>query len=160
MNDPATLLSNELQLMEPDPIGYSFSAPGWQLLAAVLLLLVLFMALKGVIRYRKNAYRRAALKRVRELQSRPAPHPVFALNRVLKEVALEQFDRASVASLHGPDWLRFLANSAPGLAVPPELWQEHYMDSLYGWKPMNEADWGHQVDLATHWIKKHDARKF
>ena len=160
MNDPATYPSADLGLMEPDPIAYSFATPGWQGLGIALILLALILVLRAWVRYRKNAYRRAAMKQVQELKIGQAANPVFELNLILKELAMQQFGSEAVASLHGQAWLEFLARSAPGLVLPPEPWQETYLDSLYGKEPMKKEDWQYQLDLATHWIKRHDARKF
>ena len=54
-------------LREPLPVGWWPPAPGWWLLAALVLVALLALAWFALRRYRANAYRRQALARLREL---------------------------------------------------------------------------------------------
>ena len=58
---------NELELrsiIEPDPIAFTFDTLGWKIILALFILLSLFLAYKLLIKYKKNQYRRDAVKEI------------------------------------------------------------------------------------------------
>ena len=69
------------------------------------LLLLAAGAVAAALRWRANAYRRAAS---RELERVEAAQEWAQLSEVLKRTALATFPRESVAGLTGTDWLAFL----------------------------------------------------
>lgn len=97
----------------PPPVSIWPPAPGWWVLAA-LLLVALIVAIGLTLRWwRARAYRRAALLALRELhvqwqQHRDDRQLQSDVNRLLKQVALAAFPRTQVAALYGSDWLQFL----------------------------------------------------
>jgi hypothetical protein len=103
------------QLMEPDPIAFSFGAPGWYILLAILLLSLLIYLLVWYIRYRKNAYRREAVQNLFSLkESNIDIHDFkYQLIKILKRVAITSFGRDEVAHLKGLDWLNFIKKHHP-----------------------------------------------
>lgn len=97
----------------PEPVSWWPPAPGWWLLA-LLLLLAIGAAVRWSLAYRRRvAARRSAL---RELQTLRAAHDaagndatlVRGLSRLLRRFALARFPRERVAGLTGETWLRFL----------------------------------------------------
>jgi hypothetical protein len=50
------------QLIEPSPVSFTFGAPGWYVLAVLLLLTFLGFAWFLFRRYKKELYRRQAVK--------------------------------------------------------------------------------------------------
>jgi hypothetical protein len=110
--DP-TSLDNLFDIVLPPPVPWWPPAPGWFVVAGVLLLLVLWIARRAWKRWRAAAYRRAALAEWQQLKARAAdPEQRQAalryLPELLKRTALAAFPREEVASLSGMDWLRFL----------------------------------------------------
>ncbi|WP_421999197.1 DUF4381 domain-containing protein [Reyranella sp.] len=117
MNDPADL-ANLRDLALPPDVSLWPPAPGWWVLAAALLALVLLVVLAGVQRYWRNAYRREALRML-------ADAAASDISAVLKRAALVAWPRAEVAPLSGEAWLAFLDrsgrttafSSGPGRAI-------------------------------------------
>jgi len=93
----------------PEPPGFWPPAPGWWLVAGgVLLVLALgWLLLK---RHGRLRYRRAALRRLAELeQQNLADGELLApLSSLVRRAALIAFPAANCAGLQGEDWLLFL----------------------------------------------------
>lgn len=113
--DPASL-QNLRDIVTPPPVPWWPLAPGWWLLLMLLALLVGLMALRGWRRWQANAYRRDALRALREANS------VASVAEILKRAALMGTSRSRVASLNGPAWVRWLAKTG-GRTVPPAVSQ-------------------------------------
>ncbi len=84
-------------------------APGWWLLAGLILLAVVV----AIALYRRRALRRAALRELerlrRDYQSIGDPSALAAgLSKLLRRVALARATRVSVAGLRGEAWLGYL----------------------------------------------------
>jgi len=90
-------------------------APGWWVLAAVLLAALVMLAVWGIRRYRIYRQKRQILDELEQLTSRYTKENnvgfVTELSTLLRRVALRRYARTRVASLTGPDWLRFLDNT-------------------------------------------------
>jgi hypothetical protein len=97
----------------PDPVSWWPPAPGWWLLAAVVLV-ALVLAVRLRFRWRRRtSLQRAAqceLERLgRELAADGDRRRYLAeLSRLLRRLALARHPRAQVAGLTGDDWLAFL----------------------------------------------------
>jgi len=98
-------------------------APGWWLLAALVLAAGLGAALAWR-RHRRSA-RTAALRQVAELeraarQGRLAPAELATASaELLRRAAIARFGRAQVARLQGADWIDFLNRVAARAGPPP-----------------------------------------
>jgi hypothetical protein len=107
---PATLQQlRDIHL--PAPIGWWPPAPGWWMLLA-LLIAIIVGSIFWTTKYRqKNRYRRLALQQLHALRA-SEQHDSIALeqsvNRLLKQTALAAYPRQRVAALNGADWLIFL----------------------------------------------------
>lgn len=111
--DPADL-SNLKDLALPPAVSWWPPAPGWWIMAAALLIAIIFLAVSWRLRYRANAYRRAADESLGAL-AKSASEPgtdksmlATEISELLKRTALAAFPRSDVASLSGQDWLAFL----------------------------------------------------
>jgi hypothetical protein len=108
--DPAQLAALDLRdIHEPALPSLWPPAPGWWLLAAVLLVLLMWLARLGWRAWRRLRLRQRVL---RELAALPATDDcallVAGVSALLKRVALRRFDRERVAKLTGAGWLAFL----------------------------------------------------
>jgi hypothetical protein len=100
----------------PDAIAFWPPAPGWWLVAALAV-----AAAAGIVialRRRRRSMGRLALRELDRLarshaEQRDLQGLATSLSELLRRVAVERFDRAHVASLHGAAWERFLAANGP-----------------------------------------------
>ena len=120
----------------PEPIGVWPLAPGWYVVAAIVIISVVWC----YGRYRRNRLRRRALALLdgyllqyqREGNRQASAASVSLL---LKQVALLYFPRDTVAGLQGELWLQFLANTSKKLdmfAVRRELLEVPYQAAADG----------------------------
>jgi len=100
MADPADL-SNLRDLTLPPEVALWPPAPGWWIVAAAGFVAVVILAAAATVRYRKNAYRREALRQL------VAVDP-GGISAILKRAALAAWPREQVAALTGAAWLAFL----------------------------------------------------
>lgn len=108
--DPASL-QNLNPIVQPEPVGLLPLAPGWYVLAGVMLLAACWAVYRGWRHWRQNAYRRAAL---RELQAmRGNSGQLLELPALLKRVAMAVYPRDRIAALSGPAWHEFLVATDP-----------------------------------------------
>ena len=94
---------------EPSPISMAPQTAGWTVVAVLLALVLVWLAWRGMQRWRANAYRRAALAELDAAGDDPA-----AIADILRRTALAAWRRERVASLSGADWLRFLDATGGG----------------------------------------------
>ncbi len=96
----------------PEPVPFWPPAPGWWLLA-LLVMLLLSAAVWLWKRHRRTAYRRAALLELQNLhqalaQGQTAAPIIAELSILLRRAAISRYGRQQVAELRGADWLEFL----------------------------------------------------
>lgn len=112
---PENPLANLRDIHLPAEAGWWPPAPGWWILAALLLLLPLLWY--GWQRWNKRerspVYRRAALAELEQLhdsylRDQDSAAFVQGMSGLLKRVALQCYDPASVAALSGQQWGEFL----------------------------------------------------
>ena len=128
-------------------------APGWWLLAALLLAGLVCLARYGLKRYRAGQRRQRLLDFIDGIEAgidpQAAPGSYLAsLNRVFKIVALQAFPGAHCARLAGQDWVGFVegklgdADATPlaALAAGP-------------YRPAAEFDAGALTGLARQWVR-------
>ncbi len=87
-------------------------APGWWVLAAVLLVALVFVAVWGYRRYRVYRQKRQIMDELQGITNRYTKENnagfTTEISTLLRRVALRRYARTRVASLTGADWLRFL----------------------------------------------------
>lgn len=94
----------------PEQPGFWPPAPGWWLLAVVLLAALIAAGWSGWRAWRRRRRRRmllAELERLR-VESDRGPALAAAVSALLKRVALSRYPRVEVAPLSGEAWLTFL----------------------------------------------------
>lgn len=124
-------------LRTPEPLPWWPPAPGWWLLAGLLLAALGWAAWRGWRRYQGNRYRRNACRALQGIIARHREHGDPArilgeLNSLLKAVALRSCPRAEVASLSGERWRSFLneglAEARSPLRFPEAVARAHAPD--------------------------------
>lgn len=97
-------------ILEPDPLPFTFDTIGWKILFGILLLVAVIAFYKWIKLYQKNKYRRTAIKKLQLIEAEVAqsPYKINQLNIILKQVAIVTFGREQVAGLYGNDWFLFL----------------------------------------------------
>lgn len=150
--DPLAALA---PLREPEAISWWPLAPGWYALLALALVIVAAALWLWWRHRQRNAYRRAALQNLRELEHQltvdgNAQQYLAGVNRLLKRVAIHTYGKRQVAALHGADWLAFLNTSAaqPAFADPPENPYSNTQPDTTQVRRFGRA--------AAHWLQHHE----
>jgi hypothetical protein len=113
MNPDPTSLDRLHDVIAPAPAPWWPPAPGWYWVLGLLFVIVLVLALRFIIRWQHNRYRREALAEwhrqdVRLRESGERASALTAMSVLLKRVAVTAFPRHEVAPLNGSAWLAFL----------------------------------------------------
>ncbi|WP_323844049.1 DUF4381 domain-containing protein [Microbulbifer magnicolonia] len=164
---PAPPLSPEAQellaqlhdIHEPAPVGWWPPAPGWWLLALLLLACLAGIYLWLRARRRQRLHNRYRAEGVRLLQSvdtgnRMAPQQI---NELLKRVAVTTYGRGACGNLTGRAWLDFLQGSAP--CECPDAAQRVLLDHLYRADTLDKAGNEAFRDYAILWVQQHRERQ-
>ena len=107
MSDPSDL-SNLRDIVVPPEVPLWPPAPGWWIVAAACIAVVGVLAAMTANRYRRNAYRREALRALDGIDGLSEPAAAQRISSVLKRAALAAYPREEVAPLSGAAWLAFL----------------------------------------------------
>lgn len=144
-------------LYEPDPVTFTFDAPGWYLLLFVLSLITLYFIFRRIKKYFQNAYRRAALQYLENIKTQfEASDDTACLKDIfilLKQVALKAFGRDQAAKLYGDEWLLFLESKCSD--TPFKNYQKLSSKVLYQDKPISKSEFSSLYDISKKWIKYH-----
>jgi hypothetical protein len=151
MNEAAAgSLQNLHDVIAPAPVGMWPPAPGWYFLLGLALLGLALLAYRKVRTYRRNRYRRTALRRldgIRQNATGAEAGPEIAL--LLKQTALAAWPRTGVASLTGPRWAEFLADTGASEAAAEGLSRAGYQ------RPSDSDGLDGLCTDAEHWIRSH-----
>jgi len=125
MNGMPTQAPLDLPLRDihlPEPVSWWPPAPGWWLLAGLLILLAtsVLLMLRWHRRGRLGRSARSALERVfGDYRHHGDPQRLLReLSVLLRRIALSYFPRTQVASLSGEAWLEFLDRGLAGSVAP------------------------------------------
>jgi len=152
-------------IVEPAAPAFWPPAPGWYMVGAVVLLLVVMAFLILWRRWQANAYRRQALSELVALRdgalSISPPHErISALASLLRRVALQAAAREQVACLSGAAWIEYLSKQSktpPSPNVATLLCRGPYAN----FAASGEIATNHRGDLdaafayVAEWIKQH-----
>ena len=150
------LLSQLRDIHSAAPVPWWPPAPGWWVLALLVLVLLVWAGRRMLARYRLHQRRKQMLGWVDHLNANIDPNRnpqayLSTLNRIFKLVALRAFPDQQCAVLNGQEWAGFLIEkmknvpSAESLAV---LASGPY-DPAPGFDPDQMSE------LTRHWIKQH-----
>ncbi len=114
--NPATQAALQLRdIHMPAVPGLWPPAPGWWLLAALLLVLLVWMVWVAVRHHRLHCQRQCILAMLGELEQesgdKVTPQRIAQISILLRRLALMRYPRRQVAALTGTDWLCFLDES-------------------------------------------------
>lgn len=137
-------------LYEPDPVLFSFEAPGWQVVGSVLLLIAITGTLHLLRRYRRRAYRRMCIRKLTALPQHGDADWLYQVNRILKVVAMQTYGRTEVAALSGADWVDFLRNKGLEGEMAEPLSRHYDLKA----KLSQEVTMA-LAKAAKNWIKRH-----
>ena len=161
MAEDAASLERLQDIVLPPEISWWPLAAGWYLLAVILLALLIWLGLRLMRSYRRNAYRRAALAELQGLRDRSFNQQstdtavVGELAELLRRTALAAAPRNEVAALSGLAWHEFLNESLP--RSEHRSWD--WLDKAY--QPTNPVS-REQSDLwfesTRDWVRNHQAR--
>lgn len=106
-------LANLRDIHLPPAISIWPPAPGWFVLAGVMLLIAAGIVYYFLRRWMRNKPKRIAYKRLCELQKnyiadRQSTKALADINEILKRVVLVYYPKTESAALHGEAWLSFL----------------------------------------------------
>jgi hypothetical protein len=135
---------------QPPPPSWMPQTTASYFVFVVLILLAIVLAFRLVRSWRKNRYRRAAL---RELAS-TSPQNFSAL---LKRTALVAWPRETVASLSGPGWLKFLDERAATQLFASTPGSSIEDIAISGAQPSTD-DERRLRKIVDHWIRGHRAQ--
>jgi hypothetical protein len=153
MNDPASL-QNLNDIVIPEPVAWWPPAPGWYVVAALVLLALLVLTFRGIQRWQRNRYRREALAILAQVRDNGSGQ-ASRVPELLKRAALSAFPRDEVAGLNGAAWYRFLDGSARC-----DRFSAHAGTLLakasYGASPsLTEREFTVLCEAAEFWLRRH-----
>ncbi|MCW8445107.1 DUF4381 domain-containing protein [Fluoribacter gormanii] len=139
----------------PTPIGWWPMAPGWYILIALVLFLVMVIAY-GIYKKHRNALaKKQALLLLKNYQNQYENEQNGAqasahISELLRRVALVYYPREQVASLHGDEWLTFLKETSKNIDF--NLVKDLLLDAPF--KTRENMDIKPLFDAAQLWIKQ------
>ena len=149
-SDPGSL--NRLRdIAEPDAVSWWPPAIGWWILFAAMLVGLVIICFRMWLRYRADAYRRAAIS---ALDSATTSADV---SEILKRAALVAFTRSDVASLSGAAWCRWLGETA-SVSVPDSIQKALTAGVFAPESGSGSGDLSNSIELrefAESWIRNH-----
>jgi len=156
--DPKTaqLLSQLRDIQVPDPVGW------WPLSQTIIGLLVglggIFIGLTWYYwnQRKNNRYRQEAMATFKKamVSASTSQEKLQIANQLLKQVAITNYGRHTVAKLSGQAWIDFLRQTALYIDQPESL--QTSLESIY--RPalsLPEAEVEQTLDYAMQWIKGH-----
>ncbi len=158
MNDAGSL-QNLNDIVLPSPVAWWPPAPGWYLLFALVLVVLLVAGVLQWRRWRNNRYRREALAELSAIRASASAGQLHRLPELLKRTALSVWPRSEVAALTGPDWHRFLDRTA-GLdrfctGAGETLDRLAYSASGRDADKLDARNSSQLLDASELWLKKH-----
>ncbi|GEM_PF-485952 len=135
------------EIRGPSPISWLPTAPGWRVLAVVMLLWLVRRGWRAWRLWWRNRYRREALRRLAR-----SKHCPLTINEILKLAAMAASSRREVASLSGDAWIAWLDQRAPEVALSDDT-KTLLSGSLYA-QTEQRISAAFSAD-AARWLRQH-----
>lgn len=154
MNDLQSILAQLHDVHSPPAISIWPPAPGWWILATLLLIALSYAWWRCLPWLRSLAYRRAALKILQELcaSTRDTSSLLSGINTILRRVARCAYPNSHVASLTAGQWLRFLDRSARMRGFTHGAGK---VLALEPYRPQPKVRTEELYRLVKQWVKRH-----
>ncbi len=148
------------KLIEPPPVAFSFSAPGWYVVGALILLFVLTAICLVIRQYRSNRYRRDALRylseKEKELSAQNALDTmVYETHMLIKRIAMSRYGRGKVSGLKGGQWISFINSTWRERSFNDRDGQLLSSDIYKPWHTVQPEQASAFIGKARRWIKSH-----
>ena len=142
-------------ILEPEPLQFTFETIGWKVLAFLFTVIACIFFYKWFKLYRKNKYRREAIKKLIVIESENTEnhYKINQLNIVLKQVAIVTFGREEVAKLYGNDWFLFLDSKSKHSNFMS--YANNFTDAIYRNKIVDKSILNTIHKLTKTWINEH-----
>ena len=154
MNDSTQIALQPI--MEADPIPFTMETVGWQILFVLTGLLICYLGYLFVLKYQANQYRRTAIQEIKNLESSITDAAFITQCMFLvKQVALESYDRNKVAALTGEKWISFLDKHEKSVSFKENseiIFKAIYKGELPESTQFNRADFSNEC---VNWISRH-----
>ena len=142
---------------EPNPVTFSFDTSAWYVLVVCIVVLIGLTIFRQYLSYRKNSYRREAIKVLGEMETAlDNTHIELTLNKVrivLKQVAIFTFGRTKVAPLYGEEWIEFLESTGKNTAF--SNYEGLLISTLSESQEISNPRMKKLITLSKKWIKTH-----
>jgi hypothetical protein len=141
----------------PEPVSWWPPAPGWWLLAVLVLIALAAISLFFYKRYQHNSFRRQALQLLENhfldwQHNQNTSLYLQQVNSVLKRTALLCFPEADVAALSGTEWTLFLDRHSP---APASSFSDGPLTQGPYAPPSSDQDIEGLQRLAELWLRRH-----
>ncbi|WP_033956134.1 DUF4381 domain-containing protein [Psychroserpens jangbogonensis] len=145
-------------LIEADPIPFTMDTIGWKIMFVMLLILIVYLSYRYYVKYKRNAYRREAIFEIQSMINGNPNTTASSISQImflLKQTALESYDRKKVASLEGEKWLTFLDSKLNQTGfikhhdvISSAIYKNEFNDT-------NSFNLKSFSNMSINWIKKH-----
>ncbi|MBT8049095.1 MAG: DUF4381 domain-containing protein [Xanthomonadales bacterium] len=159
MNGDGGSLQNLNDIVLPEAVPWWPPAPGWYVLAALLVLCFGYILVRRLRTRRRNRYRKLALLELAAIRQQGSAEALQSLPGLLKRTALSVWPREQVASLSGLEWYRFLDESADmdlfcsQAGVTLETMAYSATTETFPGKMERDL----LLDASEHWLRNHSA---
>jgi cytochrome b subunit of formate dehydrogenase len=146
-------------LIEPDPVKFTWGAPGWYVVGIVLLLLVCAVLIMFYRHYQKNKYRRAALSwlesRERTMLAQKPAEVIYDAAMLMKRIAISRYGRNQVAAVREQEWMIFLnkVSKSQLFSAGDAAWLSNILYTAAG--SLKESETKSFIAKTKKWIKSH-----
>ena len=144
-------------LIEPNPIAFSFGAPGWYILLAIFVLILAIIALVLYLRHKKRRYRRQASFQLQKIKESELSSTQFLsqIMSTIKQVAITSYGRESLVHLSGIKFLDLLKKRNKDKAIFPEDIEGLFSKGMYQNTELSATNRERIIKESINWINQH-----
>ena len=148
-------LDNLHDIIVPEAIGFFPPAPGWYVVALLLLALLFHFSIGFYKRHKKSLYRREAIEELGSYEAQGEDkEKTLHLLTLAKRVAIAAYGREEIAKLSGESWWDFMEKHSKAI-ISKELRvsvNSLLYDKSYAY---NTADYKEIEKFVQSWVKTH-----